>query len=146
MLFVIRCSLLLFVVRCCCSLLSSSSTSGVACKCMHKGITEGHVTSLFRGTSPLVKVIPNQPRLRCDTPVPGAFHDSSTPQPSSNRLSSVRPMKWRYRFNSIACPVLILVKVILTSSCHFSRFHILGGVFLCRWQLLCCARSSISCS
>ena len=32
----------------------ASSASGVACKRMHKGIAEGHVTSLFRGTSPLV--------------------------------------------------------------------------------------------
>ena len=28
----------------------------------------------FRGTSPLVNFIPNQPGLRCDTPVSGAFH------------------------------------------------------------------------
>ena len=33
---------------------ASSSASGAACKRMHKGIAEGHVTSLFRGTSPLV--------------------------------------------------------------------------------------------
>ena len=44
--------------------------------------------------------------------------DSFNKYPSLHRLFSVRPMKWRYRFNSIVCPVLILVKVILTSSGH----------------------------
>ena len=145
-------------------LMLPSSASGVACKCVHKGITEGHMISLFRGTSPLVnypqptaaevrhagvwrfstgsRSCPNlvikifRHTFGCVTimsivtsfcpwralllAVAAQLHrtcstDSSTPHPSSHRLSSVSPMKWRYRFSSIACPVLILVKVILTS-------------------------------